>query len=169
MKTPHRKAALRNPWVVGWIVMIVFVLTVNIAMIIIAHRTSPGLVVKDYYDRGKNYDKTLEKRVEEKALDWEMSLLVPDRVSANRPSDYHLLARDDRGRPIHADHVRFFAFRPSDAGADFSVIMEEEADGKYSGSVTFPFPGVWDIIVSVKRGSERFEITRRIFAGKSGT
>ncbi len=159
-------SALRNPWVIGWLGMILVVLTANVVMITIAYKTSPGLVAEDYYDRGKNYDKTVAKRVAEKALNWNTELFIPSEIKANHPSNYQLFAKDKQGKPIRAEKVSLFAFRPSDADADFSVIMEEDEGvlGRYSGSVSFPLPGVWDIIVSIRLGTEQFETYRRIFA-----
>ncbi len=158
-------SALKNPWVIGWVGMILIVLTANVVMMTIAYKTSPGLVTEDYYDRGKNYDKTVAKRAAETALNWKTELLVPDDIRVNSPARYQVLAEDDKGRPLSAEKVSLFAFRPSDANADFSVTMKEDESGnRYSGSVSFPLPGVWDIIVSIRRGTEQFEISRRIFA-----
>jgi len=49
--------AWQNPWLVAWVGAVFLVLGVNIFMAYLAFRTSPGLVVNDYYARGQDYEK----------------------------------------------------------------------------------------------------------------
>ncbi|MCW8957281.1 MAG: FixH family protein, partial [Gammaproteobacteria bacterium] len=65
---PH---AWRNPWVLGWIALVVIVLVVNIAMISLAFITNPGLVTEDYYEKGIDHEENFNKRMAARsALGW---------------------------------------------------------------------------------------------------
>ncbi len=159
-------SAFRSPWVWGWIAMVVVVFLANLTMVVIARVTSPGLVVRDYYEKGKNYNKTLKARAAEDALGWNATITSPDGLLVDRPSRITFSVVDSKGRPVDADYVELHSFRPSDAGADFSVPLTEISPGVYEGSVVYPLPGIWDIIVSVKRGDDTFESPQRIFIDK---
>ncbi len=163
---PEKNSALKSPWVLGWFALIIVIFAANATMITLAVKTSPGLVEKDYYERGKNYESVLAKRAGQTALGWDTKLLLPDQVVVNRDAAYRFFAVDSAGLPIEADHVQLFAYRPSDAKADFSVDFIKEGDGRYLGKISFPLPGVWDLIVSIQSGSEQVDTTQRIFVKK---
>lgn len=164
---PEKQSALKSPWVLGWIAMVIVIISANMTMVVIAAKTSRGLVVEDYYEKGKNYKKSLEKLAREKALAWNTNLVIPKNTSVNNTTTFILNAKDSQGEPIMADQVTIHAFRPSDAKADFEIPMTSEGRGDYSGNITFPLPGHWDIIVSLKRGKDEFEVVERIFVKKA--
>ncbi|MDH3974297.1 MAG: FixH family protein [Deltaproteobacteria bacterium] len=164
---PEKKSAFKSPWVLGWIAMVIVIITANMTMVVIASKTSSGLVVEDYYEKGKNYQKSIEKLAREKALGWKASLVVPGNAAVNSLSTFVLNAKDSTGAPLLAEEVTIHAFRPSDAEADFQIPMTSEGGGDYSGKITFLLPGHWDIVVSLKRGNDEFEVVERIFVKKA--
>ncbi len=157
----QQKSPWRNPWVLGWIALVVIVLSVNLAMIYIAARTNPGLVVDDYYERGQNYERTMVQR---QAKDQGLLLQVdtPPHAGVNRPATYRFTGVDKAGLPIEADGVTLFAYRPSDAAADFALPMEKEGTGRYRVEVVFPLKGIWDLLISVRQGDDEFNVARRV-------
>ena len=163
---PEKESALKSPWIRGLILMMALIVAVNIVMITIAYRTSPGLVMDDYYEKGKNYNKSIEKIAAQKALGWEAKLSTPERTEVGRITGYGLTIADSAGAPLSADRVEVYAFRPSDAAADFMAQMDLGADGRYAGDLMFPLPGVWDLVVNIIKGDDQFEITKRVFVSK---
>ena len=163
---PEKKSAFKSPWVLGWIAMVIVILSANITMITIAFKTSSGLVVEDFYEKGKNYQKSIEKLAREKTLGWKTSLAVPANAIVNKPSTFVLNAKDSKGEPILAEEVTIHVFRPSNAEADFEMLMSSEGRGDYSSNIAFPLPGHWDIVVSLKRGDDEFEVVERVFVKK---
>ena len=160
--TQASKRALRNPWVLGWIGMVVLVLGVNIAMITLAITTNPGLVTKDYYERGQDYEQHMASRRAERAkLGWKFDLQQPAAKLVNQPSAYRFAARDAQGKPLTGAQVVLYAYRPSSAGNDFSVPMSEATPGVYQANVAFPLKGVWDIIVNVTRDGHDYDVPHR--------
>ncbi len=157
----ERNSAWRNPWVIGWIALVLVVLLANLIMIYLAVSTSPGLVVDDYYERGRNYEKTIMAR-RAKSAELSLHVDVPPIVRVNRPAVYRFTGAYNNGSPLRADAVTLFAYRPSDAGADFSVPMVVETEGRYRAEATFPLPGIWDIIVSLRLGEDEHNVPQRI-------
>jgi nitrogen fixation protein FixH len=157
------KRALRNPWVLGWLALVAVVLGVNIFMITMAFVTNPGLVSKDYYEKGRDYERTVQQRIAARnALAWDLSLQTPERIVLQRPAAFRITAADKVGLPLVGADVTVRAFRPSDANADFSMPLAEVTGGQYVGDLVFPLKGVWDVIVEVRQGEHNYEIARRV-------
>lgn len=161
--TQASKRAMRNPWVLGWITMVAIVLGVNITMITLAITTNPGLVTKDYYERGQDYEQHMASRRAERAkLGWQLNLQQPAANLIDQAGAYRFTALDAQGKPLVGAQVVLYAYRPSDAGKDFSVPMTEAAPGVYTANVAFSLKGVWDLIINVKRGGHDYDVPQRI-------
>jgi nitrogen fixation protein FixH len=154
--------ALKNPWVLGLIAFLLVFLTANVIFIYLAFKTAPSLVVDDFYERGEAYEETLKKIEREKSLGWSGVLIVPPHSRVNETSTYEAIIQGKNSASLQLDSVIFFAYRPSDASADFSVPMEKSAVGSYTADASFNLPGTWDIIIEAKRGEDKFLVTRRI-------
>jgi len=157
----HNKQAFRNPWVLGWIAMVLAVFAINAYMVTQAYLTSPGLVNDQYYDKGKNYNETLVKRRAVAALGWKVKVDRPGKPLLGQPAHYQIRAVDAQGNPIQADEVRLYAYRPADETADFQVQLLPEAPGHYSAEVAYPLKGMWDIVIHVRQGDYDYEIAQR--------
>jgi nitrogen fixation protein FixH len=152
----------RNPWVLGWIGLVVAVVLANVTMIVLAVTTNPGLVVEDYYERGRSYAETRAAQKLAEPQTWDVRLEIPQPVRRDIPVGIRVSAVDERGLPVHAERARFFAYRPSDADADFELPMVVEAPGVVGAEVSFPLPGIWDLIVQVESGDKVYDMARRI-------
>ena len=158
---PRQQRWWRSRWVLAWIAIVLVVLFANATMIYLAMDTSPGLVAEDYYERGREFERTvLARRARSAGLS--LRVQVPSRTVVHEPATYGFVAADSGGTPLEADEVVLFAYRPSDAGADFSVPMAMEAKGRYRAEVVFPLKGVWDIVVSVRRGEDEQNVPQRV-------
>lgn len=157
------KRALRNPWVLGGLALIATVLIVNITMITLAITTNPGLVSKDYYERGRYNERHYLQRVAERsALGWTASLEVPASIQLGATQTYRVAIVDNVGEPLRGAEVVLNAYRPSDAKADFHMRLEEVGAGIYQGTVEFQLKGIWDLLIDVKREDKTLELPRRI-------
>lgn len=157
-----RDSAWRSPWVIGWIALVMVVLLVNMVMVWLAVHSSPGLVAEDYYERGRDY--AIDRAAREAAWPqgWQVRLDAPTPLSVGQPARFHVAAIDARGVPVVADRAELFAYRPSDAAADFRVVLIEEAPGVYGAEASFPLVGLWDLIVQLESGGQLYDIARRI-------
>ncbi len=158
-----KQVAWRNPWVLGWVGMILLVLLANTVMITMAVVTSPGLVTEQYYDKGQNYAGYLERKAQAAQLGWEVKLHVPESLSAGVPGQLTLVGVDQRGVPLQLDQARIHFYRPADAALDFAQPMRVVRRGSYAAEMTLPQPGVWDVIVSLDQAGRQFELAQRLF------
>ncbi len=154
--------ALKNPWVLGFLVFFCTFLLANIIFIYLAFNTPPNLVKKDFYEHGQRYEETRDLIEKEKALDWTGVLMVPAMTRVNHVQTYELLIQGKYSAPLDLDTVTFNAYRPSDASADFSVEMIKKKPGLYAAEIVFNLPGVWDVIVIVRQDKQEFLVTKRI-------
>ncbi len=156
-----RDSAWRSPWVIGWLALVIVVLVVNAVMIWFAFATNPGLVVDDYYERGRHVERTISSRQAD-GPGWVMNIDTPDDVQAGVPTVVRVVVVDKAGQPVSPDEVTYYAYRPSDAGQDFSIPMVEEAPGRYAIRTRFPLSGIWDTLVAVRDGGDEHTLGQRI-------
>jgi len=159
-----KKSAFRSPWVIGWIAMVVVFLSMNMVMVYFAITNNPGLVVKDFYERGQDYEKHMLER-QARNPHWRMRVKLPRKIGVNEAVICHFTVMDKEGSPVVPDSVTFHAYRPSDARQDFSVPMKETAPGVYESEVRFPLQGAWDTLVSVKHGEDEYNTAKRVGVG----
>ena len=95
-----------------------------------------------------------------------MRVEPPDFVGVAEPGvfRFHLADRDGSWLDPEPDAVTFYAYRPSDSARDFSVAMQRVGPGEYEAEVSFPLKGVWDILVSVRRGDQEYHAPHRLSA-----
>jgi nitrogen fixation protein FixH len=159
------KQAFRNPWVLGWLGLLITVVLINVIFIVTAFYTTPGLVDKNYYEKGRDVEKNfLKKRQAKNRLGWELSMTLPDEVIVGQATSFSINVTDAAGMPLRDANARLQAYRPSDADADHNVAMEKVADGVFQSRLTLPLKGIWDIRIVVQQGEEELEISRRISA-----
>lgn len=153
--------AWRSPWVIGWVSLVAVVLGVNLVMIYLAIDSNPGLVVDDYYERGQDYERTMVSRLAREP-GWTMRADIPKGLAANERTVVRFVVVDKAGQPVTPDAVTFYAYRPSDSAADFSLPMELEDTGRYAATLEFPLFGVWDTMIAARNGDDEHSIGQRI-------
>ena len=152
----------RNPWMIGLLGLIVVVLLVNITFITLAFVTNPGLVTEDYYEKGKDHEQNVKKRIEARSkLGWTFNTDFPQGPVIYRRELYRVNAVDKAGMPLSKADVLLKAYRPSDASADFNIEMSETIPGVYEAMVAFPLKGLWEVTIDIKRGEDVYDFTRR--------
>ncbi|WP_275098230.1 FixH family protein [Sedimenticola hydrogenitrophicus] len=160
----EKQSPWRNPWVQGWVGLLVVFVAANLVMVYLAVTNNPGLVVDDYYERGQEYEKNMLKR-QARNPGWQMKVIAPERVDVALPARYGVRITGKDGHPVAPDSVTFHAYRPADAKQDFSVPMQATDSGVYEADISFPRLGVWDILISAKRGDDEYNLSHRVSAG----
>lgn len=157
------KQALRNPWVLGWLGLLITVILVNVIFIITAFKTNPGLVEEGYYEKGRDVEKNFQKKLEARnQLGWDIRLQSPSQVIVGMADNFSVNVSDKAGFPVRNAEVTLHAYRPSDASADIQTAMELVTDGVYQSRLSLPLKGIWDLKVIVTQGENELEIARRI-------
>ncbi|AFJ01627.1 putative integral membrane protein linked to a cation pump [Methylophaga frappieri] len=159
----HNPQALKNPWVLGFLGFLVTFLTANAVFIYLAFQQRPNLVVDNFYERGKAYAMKEAAVENEQTLGWNGVIMAPAKTRVNQKQPFEVLIQGKNSTALNLDSVTFFAYRPSDMNADFSIAMNQMAAGRYAADITFSLPGNWDVIVEAKQGEDEFLLTRRIY------
>ena len=154
--------ALKNPWVLGWLALLLVVVAVNIGFISLAFITNPGLVDKNYYENAQDYEENLIKyRNARASLGWTYQADFPQNPVMGKQEMYRLTVVDKAGLPLTAASIKVNVYRPSDEAADFTTELSEVGAGIYEGNITFPLKGIWEITVDIERENDRYDFTRR--------
>ncbi len=164
VEAEKQESAWQSPWV--WLLAGIMgtAILVNSVLITLAFLYPPGLVVDDYYERGKNYLYHQAKVKDDIArLGWELQLDLPKSPSIGGSDPYMLRVLDRDGQALEGATVEFAAFRPVENGYDFTQPMRDIGAGFYSVNVSFDRPGNWDLIVTAHMGEDQLDIAQRIF------
>lgn len=157
------KQALRNPWVLGWLGLLATVLAVNIAFIVTAFKTSPGLVDENYYEKGRDVEEHFQRRMEARTrLGWDITIQSPAEIMVAQPTTFNVNIVDKVGMPLNDAVVSLQVYRPSDANEDIKTQMDFVSHGIYQTRLALPLKGIWDLKVKVTRGEDELDISRRI-------
>ncbi|NOQ93690.1 MAG: hypothetical protein GQ547_03525 [Methylophaga sp.] len=156
------KEALKNPWVLGIILFVLTFVTMNAVFIYLAFKSPPSLVDKNFYENGENYEEVRKQIEQQKSLGWTGLIIIPTKTRVNQVQKYEVLIQGKNSAGLLLDSVVIKAYRPSDAEADFSAIMENTQPGTYEAELSFNLPGTWDIVVEAGQGEKEFLMTKRV-------
>lgn len=156
------KEALKNPWVLGIVLFVFTFLTANAIFIYLAFKSPHGLVDKNFYENGKNYEEIQKQIEQQKALGWTGLFMITSTTRVNELQTYEVLIQGKNAAGIDLDSVVLKAYRPADATADFSAIMTKTNPGIYTAQMSFNLPGTWDLVVEAKQAQQEFVMTQRI-------
>lgn len=154
-------SALKNPWPLGILAALIVFLCGNAVFIYLAFKTAPSLVVEDFYERGEAYDQIQKNREKEIELGWNAIVMTP-KLRVNETKTFDVLIQGKNSTALTLDSVVFYAYRPSDHKADFSIAMDRVQAGMYQAEVGFTLPGIWDVIIEAKQGEDKLLTTKRI-------
>jgi len=163
MISAQLKQDLKNPWLRGILAVVGVTLVVNFGFISYAFIFPPNLVVKDYYERGKNYFHDEHLRDKAAPTAWRLQLLLPNTLKVNKSGISRLYVMNHQGKPVRSGKVILSAYRPSDASHDFKLELHLTDAGTFSAPVSFPLPGHWDLIARIDAGDKHFDTAQRIF------
>lgn len=166
-KHPDYVPAWKSPWVWGIGLGITTMLGANITMIMIGTNSHPGLVIGEYYDKGKYYFENENKRKADlERLGWVMEIQKPAKAVANTAQQYAVQVKGKDGYPLPHAKATLELFRPSDSKQDFSVPLKDLGNGLYGADVVLRQPGKWDLIVTVSKGEDKLDLAERISVEK---
>lgn len=164
MLSEKLKQDLKNPWLRAVLGTVAVVVAVNIVFISYAFISPPNLVVKDYYEQGKQYFHN--ENIRQQAAAWRLQLLLPKEVQANKPATCRLYVMNDKGAPVQSGKVTLSAYRPNDASVDFTLELKAVDTGTFAAPINFPLPGNWDLMARIDIDGQRFDTAQRVFVGK---
>ncbi len=159
---------LKNPFVIGWLVMLVLVLSVNLFMVNMAIVTNPGLVKNDLDHAEASVVDMLRREMKLKNLGWALDLQMPVLIQHAPAQVVARIYDKKRGATIVGDEAVLFYYRPSDPSADGQITMTRQPDGTFTGTLALPLKGKWDVILEIKKGEDVYQLGRPIWVQESG-
>lgn len=146
------------PWYfVAFFVGLTIVLT---AMTIIALRTETGVVTKHPYEQGLAYNKIIAAEENQEALDWHGKITFLQKTEKSGILLFDI--NDISGNIVALDKVSADITRPAKQGMDFKIELPHDETGKFAAEVEFPTNGLWEIRVYANKGSDKYQIAKRI-------
>jgi hypothetical protein len=159
MISQNSKSGLRNPWVLGMLTLIFIVLCVNATFIWFTMKEGRSTLVERDYDTGdrKSGEELVKELKAQHRLAWQTEIKKPASIVVGTPTSYEIGIKDRDGAPV-SGKLEVVAYRPSNAGKDFTIPFKEVAPCRYQGYVNFPLKGYWELHMRVQRGDEVFNV-----------
>ncbi len=118
----------------------------------------PGTVTPDVGHRQVLYQRHLELIEEQAALGWEIRKGWLQKPQAGSEAVFQVALGSNEGSPLTGAKLDGIFLRPSDPRMDQAFVMSEPSPGLYRVEITLPEAGLWELLLRIERGSERFEL-----------
>ena len=120
------------------------ILAVNMALLYFALSTHSGLVAKEPYRKGLNYNARIAAHERQAALGWTTDLVVA------RDGAVSFALLDATGAPVAGLHLSAVLIRPTTSREDIRLAFNESGYGRYVAEAGALEPGVWQIDVEAR-------------------
>ncbi len=163
MISQDHKSGLRNPWLLGMLLLIVVVLAVNATFIWYATHNQSSLIDREYKTKDrKSNTQLLSELGRQQALGWETSINKPKVLIQGQPTMYEIVVKDKEGKPVSGE-MEVEAYRAADASKDFITVFKEVSAGSYQGYISFPLKGYWELHIHLKQGENEVTVDTQRF------
>ena len=141
------------PWY--FVAFFVGLAIVNAVFVYLATSTNTGVITKQAYEKGLEYNQVIAASREADALGWQAYITLED-------GKLQTQVKNDRRQPVeHAQVVAYFT-RPTTEGHDFEHQLHEAAPGLYAGEIHAPLKGQWDVRIAVTWQNQHYQKSQRI-------
>lgn len=118
----------------------------------------PGVVSHDYQQKESQYNEYLAQIAAQKKRGWQLQKGWLGEAVAGSPAVFQLVVTDRDGVPVRGAKVSGEFMRPSDSRMDQAFSMDEVEPGVYQVRITLQEPGLWDLVMHVRRGDDLHEV-----------
>lgn len=147
------------PWI--FVAGFAVVIAANGALIYFASSSFSGLETENAYERGLNYNQSLEAAAAQEKLGWRGDIALAGEVDGKR--ELVVLFADKLERPIDGLAVEAYLLRPTNAGMDISVALTGKGNGRYAADVALPALGQWEIRIVARDRAHSWQKSERLF------
>ena len=148
-----RKSDRFIPWY--FVAFFVVLAAMDGTFVYLATSSHTGLVTDQAYERGLAYNETIAAAEKSANLEWQVDIELAG-------SDLIVRLDDAEGVPVEGAMVRAKVSRPTQEGYDFELMLSQVAGGTYTGPITFPLDGQWDVRVFVEWKQQQFQQANRL-------
>ncbi|TCK17089.1 FixH protein [Thiogranum longum] len=118
----------------------------------------PGVVARDFQKKESLYNAYLEQVKQQQARGWQVSKGWLEKPLAGRPEVFQVRVTERDGAAVAFATVGGVFQRPSDSRLDQSFELVEIEPGLYRGELVLPDPGMWQLVLQIRRGDQLHEI-----------
>jgi len=146
----------RSRWI-PWVFVGGFgvVIAVNAVLITAAVSTFTGTTTGGAYDRGRAYGEVLAEAERQRALGWRGTV-------SRRDGAVSVDLRQADGAPLPADAIVSGRLQRPLERAALPLEFLPSAPGGWRAAAEVPAPGIWEAVLTVTRGGDRFELRERL-------
>lgn len=139
-------------WIVGF--FLVFI-TVDAIFLYVASQTHTGVVTKNAYKKGLDYNQTVADADFQASLGWQTS------ISYSNDSGIDFRVSDKDSAAVTGLTVTASYSRPTSDEFDMIVSLEETSPGRYHNKTNLPEDGLWDIKFETQWDNHPYIVTYR--------
>ncbi len=118
----------------------------------------PGVVANDMQKKEALYNAYLQQVQAQQARGWVVRKGWLGGARAGQPARFQVSVEDRDGRPISGAQVHGEFLRAADTRQDQAFALTETAAGVYQAELVLPLPGVWELMLQVRRGDDLHEL-----------
>jgi len=118
----------------------------------------PGTVSHDYQQKESLYNAYLEQVEEQRQRGWQVQKGWLAQPVAGQQAVFMVRVRDAGGKPLTGAAVSGRFLRTSNSEYDFDFKMSETTAGEYRLETEMPLPGLWRLVLHVRRGKDLHEV-----------
>lgn len=141
-----------------FIIFFAIIFIADFSFVYIAKKTWRGVYTDQSYEKGKNYNKSLEAVKKQKELGWNLSL----KYQENGKNSAILISclKDKNNNLIKDAKLKAKISRPTQEGFDFVQDFIQE-NGCYQAKINFPLQGQWDVEIQAFQGKNVMQMIKR--------
>ncbi|BAN68239.1 FixH family protein [endosymbiont of unidentified scaly snail isolate Monju] len=124
----------------------------------VADSEFPGVVSHDFQEKEALYNQYLQQVEAQRRRGWRVKKGWRHKPWVGRPETLIVTVHDRDGRPITGAEVHGRFLRTSNSRDDFDFRLSEVGGGEYRAQITMPLPGLWRLVLEIRKGEARHEI-----------
>ena len=118
----------------------------------------PGTVSHDFQEKEALYNAYLRQVEAQEARGWQVRKGWQHKPKVGESAVFIVAVSDRDGAPVSGATVSGRFLRTSNSRDDFAFAMDEAAPGEYRVQLTMPLPGLWELVLQVRRGDDLHEV-----------
>jgi len=157
-ETGPRKSDKYIPWY--FVAFFAVFLSFDAVFYYMASTSHTGVVVENSYQHGLDYNDVVSAAETQTALGWQSE------ITFTNTGQLELQLNNTGGDPVTAATVTARFFRPTQAGGDFTIALNDTGSGLYRSDQINAAPGQWEIRVYVLWKQQHYQVNKRVLVPK---
>ncbi len=123
----------------------------------------PGTVSHNFHEKQEQYNAYLKRFEEQKMRNWQVRKGWLGDAVVGKPAIFRVEIKDSHRKPVVAARVEGTFLRPANSKQDIEFELQEIKPGIYQQSITFGFPGNWDMVLRIHKDKIMHEVRAKTY------